>query len=108
MKRFEVEYRPEARSDIDKLYFSVLFISHSLQTADLYFNRLYERCESIGDAPHGGKRCGPPSFALRMVPFERSAVILYRVGPRLVEITRIFSSRSDYLKVLAELDEHSS
>lgn len=108
MKRFEVEYRPEARSDIDRLYFSVLFISHSLQTADQYFNRLYERCESIGSAPHGGKRCGPTRLALRMVPFERSAIILYRVGNELVEVTRIFSSRSDYLKVLADLDEHSS
>lgn len=98
IKRFEVVFRPEARSDMDALYFSILEISRSFVVADRYIDRLGARCEKIGDAPFGGRSFGPVDMNLRLVPFERSAVIVYRVELGKIIIERVFSGRSNYLK----------
>lgn len=98
IKRFEVVFRPEARSDMDVFYFSILDLSKSFVTADRYIDRLGARCEKIGDAPFGGRVFGSSELNLRLVPFERSAVIIYRVEQGRIIIERVFSGRSDYLK----------
>jgi toxin ParE1/3/4 len=108
MKSLRVTFRPEAQADIQNLLLSIFSVSQNFETTSRYIARLTGRCETIGDAPNGGRRCGPPHLQLRLVPFEQSAIIVYRLEPDRVRIVRIFSSRSDYLKVLAELGSHGS
>ena len=102
IKRVPVVYRPEARSDLRHFYYSILSISQSFETADRYIDRLQDRCERVGDAPLGGRAFGPREKGFRLVPFERSAIIVYRVVAGKVIIHNIFSGRSDYARLLAD------
>lgn len=98
--RFSVVYRPEAQADIEDLYFSVLSVSQSFEIADRFVDSLRDRCQRIGNAPFGGRTCGPPQKALRMVPFGRSVIIVYRVLEDRVVIINLFPSRRDYQRIL--------
>jgi toxin ParE1/3/4 len=102
MKRFPVQYRPEAAADIEHIFSYVLAKSQSLITAIRYTDRIYARCEAIGDAPHGG--AGRPDIGkgTRMVPFEKAAVILYIVEQETVWITNVFAGGRDYETILRE------
>ena len=102
MKRFNVEYRERAASDIDDMFSYVLKLSASLVTAMRYTDRISARCESIGDAPFGGVPRPDLGKGIRMVPFERSAVILYIVEIETVVITNIFAGGRDYESIMRD------
>jgi toxin ParE1/3/4 len=102
MKRFPVEYRERAGSDIEDIFSYVLRRSGSLVTAMRYTDRISARCESIGDAPFGGVSRPDLGSGIRMVSFERSAVILYVVENEIVVITNIFAGGRDYEAVMRD------
>lgn len=58
--------------------------------------RIKDRCERIGDAPHGGRPREDLEPGLRTVPFESSALIAYRVEPDRMRITNVFYSGRDF------------
>jgi toxin ParE1/3/4 len=58
--------------------------------------RIIERCQRIGIVPHGGRSRDDLAAGLRTVPFERRAVIDYRVTDEIVEITNVFYGGRDY------------
>lgn len=53
------------------------------------------RCRKIGDAPNGGRPRDDLEPGLRTVPFERTAIVAYRVTDN-VEITNVFYGGRDY------------
>ncbi|MDE3759799.1 type II toxin-antitoxin system RelE/ParE family toxin [Sinorhizobium meliloti] len=100
MKRFEVVYRPEAIADIDSVFLYILEASRNASVAAAYTDRVLERCERIGDAPRGGVAREDLGPGIRMVPFEKSAVILYRTEGETVVVVNIFYGRRDYEAIM--------
>lgn len=96
MKRLPVTYRPEAAADLEEIFLYVLDKSGDLITAKRFTNRIKARCDKIGNAPRGGAPRPDLGEGLRLVPFEKSAVILYRVTDIEVEIVNIFYGGRDY------------
>lgn len=102
MQRFPVEFRADAVEDIEQLFSYVLETSFDLVTAARFSDRIFERCEKIGDAPFAGVSRDDLGPGIRVVPFERKAVILYVVRDQTVWITNIFSGRRDYAALLRQ------
>ncbi len=95
MRSVKVEFRPEAIADLKGIYRTIALASQSHRVASGFVNRITARCRKIGDAPNGGRPRNDLAEGLRTVPFERSAVIVYRVG-KTVEILSIFYGGRDY------------
>ncbi|SDN45109.1 toxin ParE1/3/4 [Methylobacterium phyllostachyos] len=74
----------------------VLYASQDQNVAEGFIRRIIARCRRIGDAPHGGRPRDDLEPGLRTVPFERSAVIAYRVGAESVTITNVFYGGRDF------------
>ena len=102
MQRFPVEYHADAVDDIEGLFSYILETSFDAVTAARFTDRIFERCEKIGDAPFGGIPRNDLGPGIRIVPFERKAVILYVVRDQTIWITNIFSGRRDYAALLRQ------
>lgn len=100
MERFAVVFRPQALTDIEAILLYVLEVSRSVQTASAFTDRIYARCERIGDAPHGGVAREDLGSGIRLVPFEKRAVILYRLEGHAVVIVNIFYGGRDYAALM--------
>lgn len=100
MKRYSIDYLPHALEDMTSIFLYILEISQNSITAERYVDRIYARCEKIGDAPFGGISREDLGAGIRMVAFERRAVILYRVEEELVLIANVFSGGRDYEALL--------
>ncbi|GEL43861.1 hypothetical protein MEX01_44520 [Methylorubrum extorquens] len=96
MKRLEVTYRNEAEADLLRIYRWIYEASLSPEIADRFLNRLLERCDRIGDAPHGGRPRDDLEPGLRTVQFEHSAVIAYRVEADRVRVVNVFYGGRDF------------
>ncbi|MDM9627125.1 type II toxin-antitoxin system RelE/ParE family toxin [Rhizobium sp. S152] len=100
MGGYQVDYLPSALDDLRKIFLYVLESSQSRLTAERYVDRIFDRCERIGDAPFAGVLRSDLGSDLRMAVFERSVLILYRVEAHSVAITNIFSGGRDYQALL--------
>lgn len=96
MLRLPVTYRPEAFDDLADIFRFVRRISENPKIANAFVGRIKARCDRIGDAPHAGRPRDDLASGLRTVPFERSAVIAYRVETDRVSITNVFYGGEDY------------
>lgn len=96
MPRFELRYRPAAVADLEDIYRAVLHVSTSPVVARRYVERIRDRCRRITVLPQGGGLRDDLAPGLRSVPFERRAVIVYRVLGQTVEITNVFHGGRDY------------
>ena len=90
MRRLPVVFQGEAEADLAGIFHVVLHASQDQSVAEGFIRRIIARCHRIGDAPHGGRPRGDLEPGLRTVPFERSAVIAYRVETESVTITNVF------------------
>jgi toxin ParE1/3/4 len=104
MQPLDVEFRPAALAELSAIFDYVLEISSSLKIARDFTLRIRERCERIGDAPHGGRPRDDLAPGLRTVPFERSAVIVYVIADGRVQITNIFYGGRDYEALYRRID----
>jgi toxin ParE1/3/4 len=96
IKRLEVQWDEGARADLEMIFDYVAEASQNFHTAFKFVSRIEARCEKIGDVPHIGTARDDILPGLRMVPFERSAVILYMLETNRVRITNIFYGGRDY------------
>jgi toxin ParE1/3/4 len=96
MKRLPVVLREEAVSDLFEIYRYIAEQSGFPEQAWRFVQRIQARCERIGDVPLGGRTRDDLSPGLRIVPFERSAVIAYLVEDDAVRVTNIFYGGRDY------------
>ncbi|EJN04592.1 type II toxin-antitoxin system RelE/ParE family toxin [Phyllobacterium sp. YR531] len=100
MQQLPVYYLREALSDIENIFAYVLKQSQSAVVAIRFVERIYNRCEKIGNAPSGGVKRDDLAQGIRLVPFEKTAVILYRIENQTVQITNIFAGGRDYAAIL--------
>lgn len=54
MERVAVVFRPQALADIEAIFLFVLERSQSFKTASGFTDRIFDRCERIGNVPRGG------------------------------------------------------
>jgi len=96
MRRVKVRFRPEALDDLEDIYRYVYRATASPVAAERFTTRICEKCRRIGDAPLGGRARDDLEPGLRMTPFERSAVIAYKVEEDCVRVANIFYGGRDY------------
>lgn len=102
MKRYEVRLLPLALADIESIYLYVLEQSLNAAVAAGFTDRIVERIERIGDAPRGGAPRPDLGDGIRLVPFERSAVIVYRVNDETVEVVNVFYGGRDFESIFRQ------
>ena len=95
MKRPRVFFRPTARSDMKDIYRYILQLSQDRRAASSYTDRIFARCLAIAEAPSGGADRSRWAPGLRMVPFERSVLILYIAEGDRIQIVRVVHGRRD-------------
>ena len=96
MPRLRVLYRPEAYADLEDIFRFVLRIGGNQITAERFVRRIKARCDKIGILPFGGRSRDDLAPGLRTVPFERRAIIVYKVEPNCVRIVNVFYGGRDY------------
>ena len=96
MRRRRVVFSAEAAADIDDVFAYVLDRSGDSETAFQYTDRIYRRCQKIGDAPLGGVAREDLAPGLRITPFERRAAIAFRLEADVVVIVNVFHGGRDY------------
>jgi toxin ParE1/3/4 len=96
IKSLSVSYADSAKLDLGEIQRYLRSRGASFATARGFTSRIKTRCEKIGDVPHIGTARDDIHPGLRMVPFERSAVILYMLEINRVRITNIFYGGRDY------------
>ena len=96
MQPLEVVFGAEADTDLLQIYHWVYEASRDPNVAGRFLDRLISRCQRIGDAPHGGRPRHDLKPGLRTVPFERSAIIAYRIEADRVIITNVFYGGRDF------------
>lgn len=96
MRRLRVEFQPEAVADLADIFQVVWQASRNLSTARGFVRRIRDRYHRIGNALRGGRMRDDLEPGLRTVPFERSAVIAYRIEPDRVLITNVFYGGQDF------------
>jgi toxin ParE1/3/4 len=102
MKRLPVRLRPAAALDLEEIAAYIAEQSQSAEVALGFVRRIRRRCEKIGDAPRGASERHALGAGLRLVPFEKSAVIVYRVVDDSVEIVNVFYGGRDYAALLGD------
>lgn len=105
MKRLEVELRPSADADIDRLEAWLAMDGASFETIDRYIERLIARCRSLGDAPGAGRCRDDLMPGLRTSLFENRVLIAYRINGDVLEILNLFSHGRDYEAFYSDDDE---
>ena len=110
MQRLPVEFSASALDDLEAIYAYILDKSANVLVASGFTDRIVDRAEKIGDAPNGGAPRPDLGEGLRLVPFEHSAVIIYRVAPEnvqpetvqseTVQIINVFYGGRDYEALL--------
>ncbi len=95
MRSLPVEFRPEAQADLADIFRFVLNLSRNHDLAEGFVRRITDRCARIGGVPHGGRPRDDLATGLRTVPFERTAVIAYRVERDRVLVTNVFYGGRD-------------
>jgi toxin ParE1/3/4 len=96
MQQLKVTYRPEAKNDLTNIFEIILQLSNHHITAENFVLRITKRCESIGNAPYGGRSRDDLEEGLRTVPFEKTVIISYKVEHDCVRIFNIFYGGRDY------------
>ncbi|MER8409959.1 type II toxin-antitoxin system RelE/ParE family toxin [Mesorhizobium sp. M1342] len=102
IRRLEVEYREDARNDLANIFRHIVEASGSPDVALKFVLRIEDRCQSIGNAPRGGRSRDDILPGLRTVPFEHSAVIAYIIDDNFVRIVNIFHGGRDYETLMRE------
>ena len=96
VRRLKVFYRTEAIADLGEIYRFVAMRSQNRVIARDFVERIKARCGRIGNAPLGGIARDDLEPKLRTVPFEKSAVIAYKLEKDAVRIGNIFYGGRDF------------
>ncbi|UOA30224.1 type II toxin-antitoxin system RelE/ParE family toxin [Pseudosulfitobacter sp. DSM 107133] len=102
MKQVPVYLSAQAEEDLEGIADFIFERSGEPLIALGFVQRIRARCHKIGLAPAGG--APRPDFGenIRLVPFEKSAVILYRYEENEVEIVAVFYGGQDYAAAMTK------
>lgn len=70
-------------------------------TAEKFIGRIYDACETLGEFPLKGRARDDLKQGVWTLPFERIAVITYRVLPDEVEVLNIFYGGRDWEAIVS-------
>ena len=84
-----VRFHPAARTQLFELY-EYIVAETGRDRAGSFIDRLEASCLSLGTFPEMGRKAEDLGPDLRLHPFERRTVIIYRVTPEAVEILGIY------------------
>ncbi|HSC19852.1 MAG TPA: type II toxin-antitoxin system RelE/ParE family toxin [Rhizomicrobium sp.] len=104
MKTYKVVFRPAAEDDLLNLY-DYIAEHGGRKAAGDYIDRIGALCQSLRDAPLRGTPRDDIKPGLRIIGFERRAVIAFRVLRSEVVIVRIFYGGRDYERILRSAPE---
>jgi toxin ParE1/3/4 len=96
VKRLNVRLRADAQQDIKDIFDWIVAESGYPQIAEKLVGRIYDACETLGEFPFKGRARDDLKQGIRILPFERKAVIAYRVLPNEVEVLNIFYAGRDW------------
>ena len=96
IQRLAVVLSENAISDLEAIGAYIFENSGSENIASGFVDRIKERCQSIGNAPRGGRSRDDIVRGLRTVPFEHSAVIAYVIESDVIRIVNVFYGGRDY------------
>jgi toxin ParE1/3/4 len=96
IKTLPVSYADSAKLDLGEIQRFLRSNGASFAAARRFTGRIRVRCAKIGNVPHIGTARDDILPGLRLMPFERSAVILYMIEPHRIRITNIFYGGRDY------------
>ncbi len=96
-----VRFHPAARVQLFDLY-EYIAAETGRDRAGRFIDRIEAICLSLGNFPEMGRKAEDLGSGFRLHPFERRAVIIYRVTPEAVEILGIYYGGRD-LAALSEL-----
>ena len=102
MKRLPVRLRAQAHQDIKDIFDWIVSQSNFPPVAEKFVGRIYERCETLGDFPMKGIARGDLQQGLRILGFERKAVIAYRVLANAVEVTNVFYGGRNWETIIVD------
>jgi toxin ParE1/3/4 len=102
VKRLAVRLRAQAHQDIKDIFDWIVSQSNYPPVAEKFINRIYERCEALCDFPMKGIARDDLRKGLRIMGFERRAVIAYRVLADVVEVTNVFYGGRDWETIIAD------
>ena len=108
MKRLTVRLRAHASQNIKDIFDWIASESGYPQIAEKFIDRIYDACESLGEFPMKGRARNDLKKDVRILPFERVAVIAYRILADEVEVLNIFYAGRDYEASLMGEDEMRS
>lgn len=100
MRPLPVRFRERAVADLAEIASFLVGQAVNEMTIRGYLARIREQCERIGLAPEGYTARPDLGPDIRIAPFERSAVIAYRIAADHVEIVNIFYGGRDYAAIL--------
>ncbi|MGZ8362791.1 MAG: type II toxin-antitoxin system RelE/ParE family toxin [Caulobacteraceae bacterium] len=104
MKPLKAVFAPEALQDLANLSDFIVEAS-GFSAALRYLKRIEARCHRISAAPRAGKSRDDLAPGLRIVTFERRAVIAYRIVEERVQIVGVFYGGRDYEALLRASDD---
>ena len=99
MKKYKVNFRPIAEADLMGLY-DYIERETGAGIAAGYIDRIEEVCFALETFPERGAPRDDIFPGLRILSFERRAVIAFQVGKSEVVIVRIFYGGQDYERAL--------
>jgi toxin ParE1/3/4 len=103
VKRLHVRVRAHANQDIKDIFDWVVSESGHLQTAEKFIDRIYDACETLSEFPLKGRARDDLKQGVRTLPFERTAVIAYRVLTGEVEVLNIFYGGRDWEAIVSSM-----
>jgi toxin ParE1/3/4 len=89
-----VRFHPAARAQLFDLY-EYIAAEGGRERAGAYIGRIEACCMGLGEFPRMGRAAEELGPGLRLHPFERRAVIIYRVLPDSIAILAIFHGGRD-------------
>ena len=96
IQRLAVVLNEAAIADLEAVAAYILESGGSETVANGFVDRIRERCQSIGNAPRGGRLREDVMPSLRTVPFEHSALIAYAIEGDSVFIVNVFYGGRDF------------
>jgi toxin ParE1/3/4 len=91
---FKVAFRPRATADLDDIYDFI--VRDSPAAAIAFVRRIREHCAKLAYRPELGPRRDDLAAGIRILPFERRTVIIYRIDGDTVRILRVLYGGRDY------------
>ncbi len=96
MRQLPVSFSEEALTDLEDIFFFLLENGAAVDTGLRFIERIKKKCQKVGHAPHGYPERLGLGMGIRLVPFERSAMIAYRLTEETVEVVRVLYGGRDY------------